>query len=290
MKYYFNKLITIRLIVLSFVLFSVCNVSCKKELKVKTTIENKEESEATSQPPPTEHREVSGTKVNIEALETSFRRWWAYHSENISISSNFIGVDQNFKEIDSKSFVDKLASGEFIPIKLKTIDGTDWYQLHQLSKSADQDIGKTIKNEALDHLKKFSMESSMFPLFDFTDLNGERYTNKSTEGKILIVKTWFINCVACVAEFNELNEFVEKNKNRKDIIFISLATDPEEDLEKFLEKKPFSYKVVPNQKQFIKNKLKTKLYPTHIVVNKNGTIGLVANKASEMISYVERNQ
>jgi thiol-disulfide isomerase/thioredoxin len=131
------------------------------------------------------------------------------------------------------------------------------------------------------------MEGLRFPDFDFIDLNGDRFSTESTAGQLKIIKTLFINCVACVKEFPELNTFVEKNSNKKDVIFLSLATDAKPELDLFLKKKPFSYKVVSNQNTFIVEKLKLQIYPTHIVVDKNGKILKVVNKASEMISFFE---
>src|SRR5690606_15029725 len=98
--------------------------------------------------------------------------------------------------------------------------------------------------------------------------NKNHYTNENTKGKTLILKTWFINCKACVAEFPELNEFVEKHKHRNDIVFVSLALDTKSELEDFLQKKYFEYEVVPNQEEFIE-KLNLQIYPTHIIVDKD---------------------
>jgi peroxiredoxin len=96
-----------------------------------------------------------------------------------------------------------------------------------------------------------------------------------------------VNCGACVAEFPELNELVEKYEQRDDIIFVSLALDTDSKLEKFLQKKNFEYEVVPNQNDFIYNTLDLQIFPTHLIVDKNGTVRKVANKASEMIAFLE---
>ena len=131
------------------------------------------------------------------------------------------------------------------------------------------------------------MEGSQLPNFEFTDLNENTYTAENTKGKTLILKTWFINCKACVAEFPELNELVENYKNNNELIFLSLALDKKKELEKFLQKKDFKYQVIPNQREFIDKKLNLQVYPSHIIVDKNGTILKVVNNASEMIAYLK---
>jgi peroxiredoxin len=183
--------------------------------------------------------------------------------------------------------LEKLTTGNYIPLKIKSDDKVEIYKLFKLGSNADKSIGSTIKNESLTNLKHFKMEGLPLPEFNFTDLNGNKYTNENTKGKTIILKTWFINCKACVAEFPELNEFVEKYKQRNDMIFVSLALDSKAELENFLQKNDFEYQVVPNQKEFIDKKLNLQMYPTHIIVDKSGTIIKVVNKASEMISFLE---
>jgi len=133
------------------------------------------------------------------------------------------------------------------------------------------------------------MEGTVFPKFDLKDLNGVEYTNEKTKGKTVVLKCWFIACAPCVAEFPQLNELVEKYKNRDDIVFVSLAFDSKEKLEPFLLKKPFRYAVVPDQKQFMFSDLDIKSYPTHIIIDKNGIIRKVVTSADEMIDALEND-
>ncbi len=229
-------------------------------------------------------------KINFTELETDFIKWWSYHVNNISLSSNFTGLNEKSDTIEKKQFLEKLITSNYIPVKLKSNEGFETYKLFKLDSSANKSIGITIKNESLTNLKHYKMEGLFFPKFDFTDLNGNLYTNENTKGKTIILKTWFINCVACVAEFPELNELVEKYKQRNDIIFVSLALDSKSELESFLQKKDFEYKVFPNQRDFIDKKLNLQIFPTHIIVDRNGIILKVVNKASEMISFFENEK
>ena len=261
--------ILILLVILSILLFS-CN---EKEKTEKKSISEKVEN--------------FDPKIEFNEIESDFIKWWTYHSYNISLSSNFTGLNEQSDTIEKKLFLEILITGNYIPLKMKSNNKDNIYKLFSLDSNADKSIGSTIKNESLTNLKHFKMEGLPLPEFNFTDLNGNNYTNENTKGKTIILKTWFINCKACVAEFPELNEFVEKYKQRNDMIFVSLALDTKAELENFLQKKDFEYQVVPNQKEFIDKKLNLQIYPTHIIVDKNGTIIKVVNKASEMISFLE---
>lgn len=258
--------------IITILLLSTFVFSCNDKLKQNQSTEQIENLEP---------------KINLNELETDFMKWWTYHSDNISLSSNFIGLNEQSDTIDKKQFLEKLSTSNYIPIKLKSDGGFETYKLFKLNSSANESIGSTMKNESLTNLKYYKMEGLSIGEFDFTDLNGFNYTNANTKGKTLILKTWFINCKPCVAEFPELNEFVERQINRNDIIFVSLALDSKAELESFLKKKYFEYKVVPNQDHFIEKKLNLQMYPTHIIVDKNGKILKVVNKASEMISFFE---
>jgi len=261
-------------ILISLVILSILLFSCKE----------KEKTEKKSSSKKVENFEP---KIEFNEIESDFIKWWTYHSNNISLSSNFIGLNEQSDTIDKKLFLEKLITANYIPLKMKSNDKDNTYKLFRLDSNADKSIGSTIKNESLTNLKHFKMEGLPLPEFNFTDLNGNKYTNENTKGKTIILKTWFINCKACVAEFPELNELVENYKQRNDMIFVSLALDSKAELENFLQKKDFEYQVVPNQKEFIDKKLNLQMYPTHIIVDKIGTIIKVVNKASEMISFLE---
>ncbi|MGB3467541.1 MAG: TlpA disulfide reductase family protein [Cyclobacteriaceae bacterium] len=226
------------------------------------------------------------TSSGIEEIETDFMKWWIYHNKFVSLSEDFIGLDEKSAEISKEDFLGKLITGHYIPLKIKSDRDVIRYKLHRLDDAADKSIGITIKNESLTSLRHFRMEGATVPEFNLTDMNGNSYTSENIRGKTLVLKTWFISCVACVKEFPELNELVDNFEERNDVVFLSLALDTEEKLEKFLAKKKFSYPVVPEQKTLITEELNLHIYPTHLVINGDGKIMKVVNKASELISYL----
>ncbi|WP_340113051.1 TlpA family protein disulfide reductase [Maribellus mangrovi] len=238
----------------------------------------------------TEKVETLEPKVEISELNSDFIKWWTYYSYNISLSSDFTGLDEQSDTIDKKQFLKELITGNYIPLKIKSDSKVEIYKLYKLDVNADKRIGGTIKNESTIIYGLYEMEGAPLPEFNFTDLDGNVYNNENTKGKTLILKTWFINCKACVAEFPELNEFVDKYKDRNDIIFLSLALDSKSELEKFIQQKEFEYKVVPNQEEYILKKLYLNAFPTHLIVDENGTILKVGNNASEMIAFFENGK
>jgi len=88
----------------------------------------------------------------------------------------------------------------------------------------------------------------------------------------------------------ELNEFVHKYSNEIGIQFLSLATDTQPSLEGFLNKRAFDYEVFAEQEELIIDQLNLRSYPTHLVIDKNGNIKKIFNKASELMSYIDGNK
>ena len=227
-------------------------------------------------------------KVDGMELQSDFMKWWTYYSNTISLSSDFKGKDELSNPMEKKDFLEKLGTGRYIPLRLASESGVEEYKLFPLDSSAYEIMGSTMANESNTALRHFGMEGMPFPDFDFTDLAGNQYTNQTTQGKTLILKTWFIACKACIEEFPELNELVENYKGRDDLLFLSLALDTPAELEGFLKKRKFSYQVVPEQKEFIMGKLDLQIYPSHLIIDQNGRIAKVVNKASEMILFLEK--
>lgn len=248
--------------------------SCKEQIKSKTEV-----TVNLQQP-----------NVDFNSLELDFDKWWTYHNDNISLSSEFIALNNKSERISKNDFLEKLTTGDYIPLKIVSPDTLLKYKLFKLDSSAQKSIRPTIKSTSAVVYKYFKLEGTSFPKFSFTDLKGKKYNNENTTGKTLILKCWFINCKPCIAEFPELNQLVEEHDNKKDILFVSLAIDSKADLDKFFIKKAFKYETIPNQKEFMEKTLDVQQYPTHLIIDKNGIIEKVVSKSSELISYLKEGK
>ena len=219
-------------------------------------------------------------------LTKDFMTWYNYTYYNIRLSQDFIGLDIDSKKIDKATFLNKFLTDNVVAFKTTILRGQSVYQLFKLN-SNDESIKATIKQIASTEIAHFKMEGVEIPEFDFTDINGKVYNKSSTKGKIVILKCWFIHCVACVKEFPELNQLVEDNRGRNDILFISLALDTKKDLIKFFETKEFKYATVPEMKHYMIKKLNITQYPTHLLIDRNGKIRKVVNRIDELVPFLK---
>jgi peroxiredoxin len=214
-------------------------------------------------------------EVDPIKIQNKYSDWWIYQSKKIMLSRDYVALDTDSKEISKETFLNELTNGNYIPIRLKSEDSGYYYKLFKIQPNSDTSIKATINQEAFDALKNFEMEGKPFPKFSFKDLNGNVVSNESMKGKIIVIKCWYIHCAACVKEFPEVNQLTEKYKNRKDILFVSLAEDNPEQLKVFLARKPLSYSVIPNMKIYMNETLQLNAFPTHFILNKEGLISKV---------------
>lgn len=220
------------------------------------------------------------SSLDFSNITSDYEKWSEYDKENIALSSDFIPVDVKGEEITKKEFLERLKTGNYIPVKL--FEANNMYQLYSLEKDTDEKIVKSIKNKSSTIYNYFLKEGTDFPEFDFTDLNGNNYTSANTKAQYLVIECWFVQCTQCIQEFPKLNILYDKYESYEDILFFSLAFDKPEKIKKILAKKEFRYPVVANQKAFIKDKIKPTQYPVHIIVDKYGTIIKVLNNVDSL--------
>lgn len=218
-----------------------------------------------------------------EVVLKNFSTWWAYHSQNINLSKNYTALDASSKVIGQELFLQMLATGNYVAFRLNTPDLSFKYALYELSPQAENEIRTQVIQFGEDGYRKFKMEGTRIPDFNFTDLNGNVYNKENTKGKIVVLKCWFVNCQKCVEEMPALNDVVKEFSNRTDVVFISLAFDSKEKLAKFLNNTTFDYAVIPVSQNYLEEKLKVTEYPTQFIINKKGLITKVVTDYHDMI-------
>jgi peroxiredoxin len=215
-------------------------------------------------------------------IQKDVRHFMSYVVSDIRLYQNFTAYDTLDKSMDKLSFLKALTSGNYFPLKLQSGGGKLYYQLYKFKPSAGDDMRALITGYAPAYYDHYRRVGRKFPAFDFTDINGNRYTTQSTKGKIVILKCWFIGCTNCELEMPELNALVNKYKNRKDVIFVSLAPDTKTQLQAFLKRKRFDYSIIPGQKAYMADVLKMNAFPTHFIINKQGTVVNVVETPEEI--------
>ena len=225
--------------------------------------------------------------VDPQLVLHDFKSWWNYHYSHVSLSANFTGFDTNSMPLDKEAFLTQLSSGEYIALRLSSKDPGMKLQLYKLNASVNTDISVTAKRVGLEAYSYYKMEGTPLPGNGFTDIAGKVYDKESLQGKVLVLKCWFIHCQSCVEEMPALNQAIKPFKKREDVVFVSLATDTPEALKTFLKKIKFDYAVVAEQRGYMTDQLQVSGYPTHFIIDKKGMIAKVTSRYEEMLVALE---
>lgn len=225
--------------------------------------------------------------VSFVDLMADFKTWWQYHYSEVDLTTDFLPFDSEGNEIPKLDFLKALTSGEYITIQLASDAPRAQYQLFAFDQRELPAISATLKSVAGVELKRYQMEGREFPPFAVEDLEGKTYDNQQLRDKYTVIKTWFIACKPCIVEFPDLNELVASYADRESVQFLSLALDDKEELITFLEKKPFAYSVVADQRELIQKELHLGIYPTHLVVGPDGKIIKVVGKVERLRAFLK---
>ena len=215
-------------------------------------------------------------KILVDGM--SFMR---YRQDFLKLAVNYHTFDTALHPISKAAFLQAFATGRYLPLRIAGNDSIISYKLYKLPASTSMDVISAIwyYGQAAD--SNFKREGEKFPVFSYADVNGTVYNNDSLKGKTVVVKCWFIHCVACVAEMPRLNELVAEYKDRKDVLFLSLAFDPKEKLINFLKGTRFLYNTIPVSESFISEELRVRSYPTHFIL-KDGVIKKIPDGAEDV--------
>ncbi|MGF6848812.1 thiol-disulfide isomerase/thioredoxin [Chitinophaga sp. W3I9] len=210
-----------------------------------------------------------------------------YKTGEMMLTVKYTALDTASHEISREAFLEAFASGNYLPLKLVTADSSLKYKLYPLPDSTPAGVRSALQYYGKTYYGYYKREGKPFPFISLEDINGQAYTKESTSGKILVVKCWFIHCVACVKEMPRLNQLVQQYRNRDDVLFLSLAFDDREQLRSFMKKTIFDYAVIPVPERYISDSLQVNLYPTHLIVDKKGVIRNITSEAGELAAALE---
>lgn len=222
-----------------------------------------------------------------DQITSDVMSWIRYKQKHIKLHKQFVAFDTLTKPMDRGEFIRLLTTGKYVPLKLTSEDSLTHYKLFALPPRVDKMTRAVIKDLGKTEYAHFRMEGKPLPGLSFVDIEDKKYDNQTTMNKIVVVKFWFIGCTACVEEMPELNRMVERYKKRDDIVFVSITPDSKDRLEKFLEKREFDYGVVADKESYIKDSLKIRIFPTHIIIDKQGMVTSVVTSARDLIPMVD---
>ena len=224
-----------------------------------------------------------GPVADPKYILSSFNNFWAYWYNEVRLSEDFVPYNEHDSIVSKDYFLKEVSSGKYFPLKLKSNDSLSYYKLCKISDTVDSSIKEDIVMRFGElSYRFFQMEGKPLPGFNFVDINGNVYNKETCKGKILVLNFWFIGCLACQREMPELNKMVASYKKRNDLVFLSIAPNKAHELKKFLEKTPFNYAAIANKNSYVMDTLNINMFPTQMIVNRNGEIAKVPENYKEL--------
>lgn len=186
----------------------------------------------------------------------------------------------NRVQLNLEDMVIKDSGGTVYPAELaKRLLATGKYTLRLskdkttafLSMLSEAEIQKRISLLPRPANSKFFTTGEKIAPFNERDIKGNKFTLKELAGKVVVLNFWFINCPPCRMEIPQLNELVANYQNNPDVVFIAIALDEKYEIQEFLKTNPFRYNII-DRGRYIASKYTINLYPTHVVLDKEGKV------------------
>ena len=219
--------------------------------------------------------------IEIAKILNSFEGFWKYWNQYVKLSEEFIALDTNFIPCSKNEFLKSISAGQYLPVHLKS-ETINTYSLYKIDSIRNNEIYKTLKNVGSTKYFQYQMENKPLPHYNFKDLNGFKYNSKTTNGKIVVIKCWFIKCAKCEEERPLVNKLIKTFKNNKNILFTSLAFEKAKELIQFGKTHPVNYSIIPDKSDYLLNTLKLAGYPTYIIIDEIGNVNKVVDSYAEM--------
>lgn len=103
-------------------------------------------------------------------------------------------------------------------------------------------------------------------------LDGERYTNDSLKGKVVLIDFWTTWCPYCASEVRAVERII-KDYSDKGLIVLSVNMgEPKRKVKKYLDENPRSSKVVLAEDTTLAAICQAKSYPLYVLLDREGNI------------------
>ncbi len=112
------------------------------------------------------------------------------------------------------------------------------------------------------------------PRFEAFDIQNRFVSLDNLKGKVVVIKFWFAACPPCIKEIPQLNKVFRQYEHNPDVVFLAPSLDDVATIAASNQRNPFLYNIIPRAQDFA-HQYNVLGYPTHVVINKKGTVEAV---------------
>ena len=204
-----------------------------------------------------------------------------------SVEENDVVRDSTGRQISKIEFYEAVLSGnfQFRPIKDKTGKVIEYLLVRCERKDNNLKIHYTSSTQCT---PTTSLDvGQLAPDFSGVDMTDTvTYDFSYFRGrKVVVLNFWFTKCKPCIDEIPSLNRLRDRYKDRADIVFVAPTFELPESVDTFLAEFPFTYPILPEAYEAIKN-YKVTAYPLNVIIDFDGRLAHVSAGGLQGIEYV----
>ena len=118
------------------------------------------------------------------------------------------------------------------------------------------------------------------PNFWAKTIDGDRYTNDTVKGKVVLVQLWTTWCPHCRRDQPSVENIIEDFKDKGLIVLAVDVGEPKKKVKKYLEESPRSCKIVLMEDTNLAAMFATTAYPVYVLIDRDGNLAARQNGAS----------
>lgn len=110
------------------------------------------------------------------------------------------------------------------------------------------------------------------PRFNAVTTSGEKFTNASIKGKVVLIEFWATWCKYCIAEADYVDKLDKEYRDKGLIVLAINVGEPKKLVKKYLEQHPRSCRIVLMEDTNLAAMYEATVYPIYVVIDKDGNI------------------
>lgn len=110
------------------------------------------------------------------------------------------------------------------------------------------------------------------PRFNAVTTTGEKFSNASIKGKVVLLEFWTTWCKFCVAEADYVDKLDKQYRDKGLVVLAINVGEPKKLVKKYLEQHPRSCRIVLMEDTNLAAMYEATVYPIYVVIDKDGNI------------------